>query len=108
LDLAHLKLRRSQGYIVAALQHGDGRNYFQCTLAERPLAVTRLLDYLLADPVFGPAIDRERIGISGASLGGYTTLAVAGGGYYGNPLVPADKRFRAAFGLFPLVAAFPT
>ncbi len=102
-DLAHLKLLASQGYIVAALQHGDGRNYFQCTLAERPLAVTRLLDYLLADPVFGPAIDRERIGISGASLGGYTTLAVAGGGYYGNPLVPADKRFRAAFGLVPLV-----
>jgi hypothetical protein len=102
-DLAHMKVLASQGFIVAVLQHGDGRNYFQSCLYERPIAIIRFLDYLLAHPDFGPAIDRERIGMSGSSLGGYTTLAVVGGGCFGSPLVPTDKRFRAAFGHVPLV-----
>ena len=102
-DLSHMKLLASQGYIVAAIQHGDGRNSFQGCMGERPLAVSRLIDYLLAHPVFGPAIDTARIGISGTSLGGYTTRAVAGGGYNNSPLVPPDKRIHAAFGLVPLV-----
>jgi|GEM_PF-2995085 hypothetical protein len=102
-DLAHMKVLASQGFIVAVLQHGDGRNYFQACMYERPLAIMRFLDYLLAHPVFGPAIDRERIGMSGSSLGGYTTLAVVGGGCFGSSLVATDKRFRAAFGHVPLV-----
>jgi hypothetical protein len=100
-DLAHLKLLASHGFIVAAIQHGDGRNYFQGYFGERPLAVTGLLDRLLADPNFGPAIDTSRIGISGSSLGGCTTLAIIGGGGYGSPLVPPDGRFRAGFGIVP-------
>jgi hypothetical protein len=105
-DLGHMKLLASQGYIVVSLQHGDGRNTFQGCLGERPLAISQLLDYLLAHPVFGPAIDRERIGMTGTSLGGYTTFAVVGGGCNGSSLVPPDKRFHAAFGLVPLVSAY--
>jgi hypothetical protein len=104
-DLGHMKVLASQGYIVMAIQHGDGRNSFQPCLYERPMATSRFLDYLLAHPAFGPAIDRERIGITGSSLGGYTTLSVVGGGCYGSPLVSKDKRFRAAFGLVPYVGA---
>jgi hypothetical protein len=102
-DLGHMKFLASQGYIVVALQHGDGRNSFQGCLGERPVAISRILDYVLAHPVFGPAIDTARIGMTGTSLGGYTTLAVVGGGCNFSPLVPPDKRFRAAFGLVPLV-----
>lgn len=102
-DLGHMKYLASHGYIVVALQHGDGRNSFQGCLGERPVAISRILDYILADPVFGPAIDTSRIGMTGTSLGGYTTLAVVGGGCNNSTLVPADKRFHAAFGLVPLV-----
>ena len=102
-DLGHMKLLASQGYIVLVIQHGDGRNTFGGCIGERPFVVSRFLDYLLAHPVFGPAIDRERIGISGSSMGGYTTLAVAGGGCYASPNIPPDSRIHAAFGLVPLV-----
>lgn len=104
-DLSHMKLLASLGYIVISVQHGDGRNTFQGCFGERPLVISRFLDYLLEHPVFGPAIDRERIGITGASLGGCTTLAIVGGGYNGSSLVPTDKRFHAAFSLVPLVSA---
>jgi len=46
---------------------------------ERPKDLTVLIDRLFADPVFGPAIDRSRIGAAGFSLGGYTVVALAGG-----------------------------
>ena len=38
-----------------------------------------LLDRVLEDPMFGPHIDRERIGAAGFSLGGNTVVLVAGG-----------------------------
>jgi hypothetical protein len=105
-DLAHMKLLASQGYIVAAIQHGDGRNSTRCCVSERPLAVSALLDHLLADSNFGPAIDVERIGMSGSSFGGCTTLAVIGGGCFSSSLVPSDSRFRAGFGIVPYVGGY--
>jgi len=36
------------------------------------------LDAVVADPVFGGHIDRDRIGVAGFSLGGYTALLLAG------------------------------
>jgi len=102
-DLSHVKLLASQGFIVVSIQHGDGRNTFAGCFGERPLAVSKILDYMLADPDFGPAIDNERIGISGSSFGGYTTLAVTGGGCFGSSDVPTDSRFRAGFGIVPYV-----
>jgi predicted dienelactone hydrolase len=46
---------------------------------ERAKDLTAVLDKLLADPVFGASIDRERIGAAGFSLGGYTVISLAGG-----------------------------
>jgi predicted dienelactone hydrolase len=76
----------SRGYIVAAVNHHGN------TAAERPYAaqgfllywerardLTVVLDKLLADPVFGARIDRDRIGAAGFSLGGYTVISIAGG-----------------------------
>ena len=75
----------AHGYIVAALNHhgNTGIEKYQpqgfVLVWERPRDVTAALDLLLADPLFGPRIDRERIGAAGFSLGGYTVLALAGG-----------------------------
>src|SRR5688572_9087486 len=74
-----------QGYVVAALNHHgntgtepryDARGFL--LYWERARDVSVAIDRLLADPLFGPRIDRERIGAAGFSLGGYTVLALAG------------------------------
>jgi predicted dienelactone hydrolase len=41
--------------------------------------ISTALDDMLADPDFGPRIDRQRIGAAGFSLGGYTMIELAGG-----------------------------
>jgi predicted dienelactone hydrolase len=76
----------ARGYIVAAVNHhgntgAEPRRTAQGFLLywERARDLTAVLDSLLADPVFGPRIDRDRIGAAGFSLGGYTVIAVAGG-----------------------------
>lgn len=76
----------ARGYVVAAVNHhgntaAEGRYLPQGFLLpwERAGDLTVVLDRLLADPVFGPRIDRERIGAAGFSLGGYTVIAAAGG-----------------------------
>lgn len=76
----------SRGYIVAAINHHGNtaaekqpaaQGFFLVWERARDLSV--LLDKLLADPLFGPRIDRERIGAAGFSLGGYTVISIAGG-----------------------------
>ena len=72
------------GFVVAALNH-PGDYYKDRSMVgklpyftERPRQVTRMLDALLADPVWGPAIDAERIGFIGHSAGGFTGAALIG------------------------------
>jgi predicted dienelactone hydrolase len=76
----------SHGYIVAAVNHHgntaaedhptpQGFRIFW----ERPKDLSAVLDNLLADPLFGERIDRDRIGAAGFSLGGYTVISLAGG-----------------------------
>ena len=48
-------------------------------MSERAKDVSVVLDRLLADPMFGTHIDRERIGAAGHSSGGETVIALAGG-----------------------------
>jgi predicted dienelactone hydrolase len=75
----------AHGYIAAALNHHGNTGIEPPTpqgfllVWERAKDVTALLDKMLADPTFGPRIDRKRIGAAGFSLGGYTVIAVAGG-----------------------------
>jgi predicted dienelactone hydrolase len=76
----------SRGYIVAAVNH-HGNTAAEPQRApqgfllywERAKDLTGVLDKLLADPMFGPRIDRSRIGAAGFSLGGYTVISIAGG-----------------------------
>ncbi|MDR7298932.1 dienelactone hydrolase [Pelomonas aquatica] len=105
--LGHLKGLASHGYIVVNLFHGDGRvPGFPETVTLREAGVRAALDHVLADPVFGPAIDRDRIGASGASAGGMTVLALLGGV---DPKYPAhnprEPRIKAGFGLVPFMGA---
>jgi predicted dienelactone hydrolase len=73
----------ARGYIVAAVAHYNNtwnRNEPAATLRlwERPLDLSFLITRLLADPVWGPRIDAQRIGAAGHSSGGYSVLALAG------------------------------
>ncbi|RYG39060.1 MAG: hypothetical protein EON93_00755 [Burkholderiales bacterium] len=103
--LAHLKGLASHGYIVVNLFHGDARapGYVE-SVALRQAGVRAALDFMLKDPVLGPAIDPSRIGASGASAGGLTVLAMLGGV---EPKFPAhnprDPRIKAGFGLVPFM-----
>jgi len=81
-DLAEALARA--GYVVAAPRHlGDsydapqGRGTDLQTIG-RPWQAVATLDAVLADPRFAPVIDARRIGMAGHSIGGYTTLVMAG------------------------------
>lgn len=74
------------GFIVAAVEHNGSpeeelhsrptpSDHFAW---ERARDLSTVLDALLQDPALGPAIDRERIGAAGFSLGGTTVLWLAG------------------------------
>src|ERR1700744_3018891 len=71
------------GFIVAAVDHW-GNTYDNkiaidfVTPWERPQDISFVLSCLLKDPKFGPEIDTDRIGAAGFSIGGYTTIALAG------------------------------
>lgn len=73
------------GYIAAAPEHaGDSwrDSRYSGTAANwvrRPRQLGAVLDRLLADPDFGPRIDRKRIAALGHSAGGYSVLALIGG-----------------------------
>ncbi|HIF96430.1 MAG TPA: peptidase [Myxococcales bacterium] len=86
-DLYWLAERLVQdGYVVAAVtHHGNSIQSDDLTAQgfflfwERALEMTALLDHVLKDDVFGPRIDRTRIGAAGFSLGGNTMALLAGG-----------------------------
>jgi predicted dienelactone hydrolase len=75
----------AHGYMAAAVNHPGNNALEPYTIEgftfwwERPGDLSVVIDRLLADPGFGPRIDRNRIGAAGFSLGGYTMIAIAGG-----------------------------
>ncbi|MBB6498517.1 alpha/beta hydrolase family protein [Pedobacter cryoconitis] len=73
-----------KGFIVAAVDHwGNTFDHKEAidfvTPWERALDISFALTQLLDSKEFGGAIDKERIGATGFSIGGYTVLALAGG-----------------------------
>jgi predicted dienelactone hydrolase len=126
----------AHGYIVAAPYHYRANTY-DATIAylanklwQRPVDISLIITDLLGDPVWGKAIDADRIGVAGHSQGGFTSLWISGAevdrdkylafqqGWRNNeavpqylreelPLDPApalsvhDPRIRAAFAMAP-------
>lgn len=102
----------SHGYVVAAMDHA-GNTIFETVqmmmaaqmggpppdtvailseiIPARPVDVSFVIDRLLGGVEGLPGIDADRIGMSGHSFGGWTTLMVAG----------RDRRVRAALALAP-------
>jgi predicted dienelactone hydrolase len=109
----------SHGYVVAAMDHTGNTviEVLQVTLAAqmgqpppdpetelatlmptRPADVTFVIDRLLADTVDGvTTIDADRIGMSGHSFGGWTTLMATA----------RDRRIRTALALAPAGGSTP-
>ena len=126
----------SHGYIVAMPYHYRANTfessalYVRNRLWQRPHDISLDITHLLQDPVWGPRIDAERIGVAGHSQGGFTSLWIGGAnvnpdlylaylrGWKNNEVVPAylraqmsvdvgpardvrDKRVKAAFAMAP-------
>jgi predicted dienelactone hydrolase len=74
----------ARGYLVASVTHPGNNALEPQTVAgttlwwQRAGDLSRVIDGLLANPRFGPGIDRARIGAAGFSLGGHTVLTLAG------------------------------
>lgn len=75
----------AQGYLVAGVDHhgntgAEAEYRLEAFLAwwDRPRDLGVAIDRLLADPLWGPRIDAQRIGVVGFSLGGYSALAALG------------------------------
>jgi|SRR5688572_8013268 len=75
----------ARGFIVAAVNHHGNTGAEPARRAqgfllywERARDLSRVLDRLLADDIFGPRIDERRIGAAGFSLGGFTALLAGG------------------------------
>lgn len=105
-DLGHIKYLASHGYVALSIFHGDGRiSDYSAQYSLRPLMTKAFIDYILTHPQYGRMIDHDRIGISGASFGGFTSLALLGGKYMNNPNSITDERIKAAFAVVPWVGS---
>lgn len=93
----------SHGYIVVAPNHRQssaltysGKKYFAKSAVDRPQDISLVIDQMLArsdDPenFFYQKVDRQKIGVTGHSFGGYTTIASLG-----PPLDVAGMREKCA------------
>jgi predicted dienelactone hydrolase len=111
------------GYVVAAPDHADAaichteagphvaqpaqpnilapEAWDDTSRVDRRRDVEEVIATLLEDAEFGPAIDAQKIGLAGHSLGGYTVVGMAGGWQSW-----VDARVRAVLALSPYVMPF--
>jgi predicted dienelactone hydrolase len=72
------------GYVVVAVDHPGNNGNDKMTAAaaimawDRPEDLRAALEAAKADPAIGPHIDTRRVGVSGFSAGGFTSLVSAG------------------------------
>ena len=74
----------ARGYIVAMVYHYRAHTYDSSALYlrnrlwQRPHDIALHITQILEDPVWGPRIDPEQIGVAGHSQGGFTALWLGG------------------------------
>ena len=89
----------SHGYIVAGLNHYRANTYdreigyLANMIWQRPVDISLDIDHLLADPVWGPRIDPDRIGVMGHSQGGFTALWIGGARINPDLFLAFQRRF---------------
>lgn len=97
----------SHGYIAVTAHYGDLRirdaERDRLDVLFRPLAAKAILDHVLNSQDFGSHIDHARIATSGHSMGGFTSLALAGGRYLENSESFHDPRVSAVVAAAPWV-----
>lgn len=88
------------GYIVAAITH-TGDNYADQSrsvfIMDRPVQISRAIDYMLSSWGGSATIDAARIGMFGFSAGGFTTLATIGGLAELSKVIPMCREHPADF-----------
>ena len=73
-----------RGFVVAMAYHYRANTfdssalYVRNRLWRRPLDLSLIVTHLLDDPLWGPRLDGERIGVAGHSQGGFTALWIGG------------------------------
>lgn len=106
-EIPHARRLASHGYIVVTVSYGDLRvqdpERWNRAVVFRPLAAKAVLDHVLSSDDFGSHIDHTRIATTGHSLGGFTSLALAGGRYLPGPKSVYDKRVSAVVAAAPWV-----
>jgi len=106
-ETSHARRLASHGYIVVTVNYGDLRiqdpERWNRAVVFRPLAAKAVLNHVLSSDDFGSHIDHTRIATSGHSLGGFTSLALAGGRYLPDPKSVYDKRVSAVVAAAPWV-----
>lgn len=104
------QLARSGYLVVCPEAPRDNRNdrslaYSDEAVTNRCIHLSKTLDAILGHATFGSAVDTQRVGIVGHSLGGCAALALAGGQPWSrnrSPIpVQPDPRFRAAVLMAP-------
>jgi dienelactone hydrolase len=106
-EIGHARRLASHGYLVVTANYGDLRIQNQgpdtYDLIFRPLAGKAILDHVLSSEDFGSHIDHSRIATSGHSMGGFTSLALAGGRYLDDTRSVFDPRVAAVVAAAPWV-----
>lgn len=109
-DVRHAEFLASQGYIVAVISFGDGRippaSMKRARSFVRPLEASAVLDAVLSDPVIGPRVNPEQIGISGHSFGGFTVYTAMGARKDGAINTVHDARFAAGVAASPWTGGY--
>lgn len=98
-----------EGYIVVGIDHygNTWKDYSEKISTEywnRPVDISRTIDYLFETSPFTSSIDPERIGFAGFSMGGFTGIWLAGGEV--NQCSYHDPRIKAFFLMAPRAKEF--
>ena len=110
LDVGRMTTLASHGYIVALVFHGDGRftrEYpWPWLYDERAESVRRIIAQLRTDKDFSPAIDFDRVGTFGVTIGAAAGLTLAGGTTRDGKVVVKERLVHAVFAETPSLDSF--
>lgn len=100
-----------RGYVVALVYHYRAHTYDSSALYvrnrlwQRPRDIGLHITHLLGDPVWGPRLDPEQVGVTGHSQGGFTALWVGGAEVDPERFMAFQRRWQGNFSVPPYLRA---